>query len=221
MPIIEDVERDQEQQDLQKLQAAIEAQKATIQNLRLYIQNLEEHIRNGRRKLFGPSSEKLVDLHPALFNEAEAEAPVEPEPKAEEAAAEGAPEPRKRRRAFRIPPELPRVEIIHDLPEAEKVCPHDGTALKRIDSEIHEQLDIIPARVQVLRHVRHTYACPCCERHVATAAKPRQPIEKGMASPRLLATIAIQKYEDGLPLYRQSKGFARLGLELDRTTQAN
>jgi len=211
MPIIEDVEHDQE---LQKLQATIHTQ-------RQYILELEEYIRNGRRKLFGPSSEKLVDLHPSLFNEAEAETPVEPETKADEAAAEGAPEPRKRRRAFRIPPELPRVEIIHDLLEAEKVCPHDGAALKRIDSEIHEQLDIIPARVQVLRHVRHTYACPCCQRYVATATKPKQPIEKAMASPRLLATIAIQKYEDGLPLYRQSKGFARLGVELDRTTQAN
>ena len=211
MPIIEDVEHDQE---LQKLQATIHTQ-------RQYILELEEYIRNGRRKLFGPSSEKLVDPHPTLFNEPEAEASVEPEAKAEEVPAEAPSAPRKRRRGFRIPPELPRVEIIHDLPEAEKVCPHDGAALKHIDSEIHEQLDIIPARVQVLRHVRHTYACPCCKRYVATAAKPKQPIEKAMASPRLLATIATQKYVDGLPLYRQSKGFARLGVELDRTTQAN
>ena len=220
MPVIEDVEREPE---LQKLQAAIEAHQTTIHTQRLYIQELEDHIRNARRKLFGSSSEKLLDLHPTLFNEveAEAEAPVESEAKVSEAAADAAPAPKKRRRAFRIPPELPRVTIEHDLPEAEKICPHDGTPLKRIDSEIHEQLDIIPAQIQVLRHVRHTYACPCCEQHMATATKPKQPIEKAMASPRLLATIAIQKYEDGLPLYRQSKGFARLGVELDRTTQAN
>ena len=112
------------------------------------------------------------------------------------------------------------MEITHDLPESEKVCPHDGTPLKHIDSEIHEQLDIIPAQVQVLRHIRHTYACPCCEQHVVTAGKPRQPIEKSMASPRLLATIATQKYMDGLPLYRQATTFARMGLELDRATQA-
>ncbi len=130
MPIIEDVEREQ------KLQAAIKEQQATIHNLRLYIQELEEHIRNGRRKLFGPSSEKLVDLHPALFTEAEAETPVEPGPKPDEAATQTEGEPRKRRRAFRIPPELPRVEIFHDLSEAEKVCPHDGAALKRIHSEV-------------------------------------------------------------------------------------
>lgn len=42
-----------------------------------------------------------------------------------------------------------------------------------------------------------------------------------MASLRLLAMIATQKYVDGMPLYRQEQAFARLGLELDRTTQAN
>jgi transposase len=56
---------------------------------------------------------------------------------------------------------------------------------------------------------------------VVTAGKPKQPIEKSMASPRLLATIATRKYVDGLPLYRQAATFARMGLELDRTTQAN
>lgn len=211
-----------EREEMQQQQAS---QAAMIENLRAYILQLEEYIRNGRRKQFGPSSEKLVDLQPNLFNEAEAEAtavdaeeethaplPVEPEVPARE---------RKPRKAFRIPPELPRLEIIHDLPEAEKVCPHDGTPLKHIDDEISEQLDIIPAQVQVLRHIRRTYACPCCEQHVATAAKPKQPIEKGLASPRLLATVATQKYVDGLPLYRQGEIFKRLGLGLDRTTQAN
>ena len=211
-----------ERDEMQQQQAS---QAATIENLRAYILQLEEYIRNGRRKQFGPSSEKLADVHPNLFNEAEAEATAADT--TEEAPALIPPEPstttreRKPRKALRIPPELPRVEIFYDLPEAEKVCPHDGTPLKRIDSEIHEQLDIIPAQVQVLRHIRPTYACPCCGQHMATAAKPKQAIEKGLASPRLLATVATQKYVDGLPLYRQGEIFKRMGLELDRTTQAN
>lgn len=216
-------EREEMQQQQASQTATVEKQNDTIHQLRSYILQLEEFIRNGRRKQFGPSSEKLVDLPPALFNEAEAEADGmgTEEASAEPETAAGPVRRRKPRKAFRIPPELPRVEIIHDLTEAEKVCPHDGTTLKRIDSEVHEQLDIIPAQVQVLRHLRHTYACPCCERYVVTAAKPKQPIEKAMASPRLLATIATQKYVDGLPLYRQGEIFRRMGLELDRTTQAN
>ena len=198
--------------------------KTTIESLRQYILQLEEFIRHGRRQQFGASSEQLSDLHPSLFDEPE-QASCETALSDDEIPATEAvngPEPtRKPRRAFRIPPELPRVDIIHDVLDAQKVCPHDGTALKHIDSEIHEQLDIIPARAQVLRHIRYTYACPCCDQHVVTAQKPKQPIEKGMASPRLLATIATQKYVDGLPLYRQEQLFARMGLELDRTTQAN
>jgi len=37
----------------------------------------------------------------------------------------------------------------------------------------------------------------------------------------LLAYIATAKYADALPLYRQVSQFARLGVELDRTTLAN
>jgi len=219
-------EREEMQQRQASLEAMLEGQNGTIRQLKEYIAQLEEFIRNGRRKQFGSSSEKLVEnLQPNLFNEAEtvavaeeAEAVVPAEPEPSPAAQEPAP---KRRRGVRIPPDLPRMEILHDLPEAEKVCPHDGTPLRQIGCEIHEQLDIVPASVQVLRHVRPTYACPCCQQHVVTATKPKQPIEKGMASPRLLATLATQKYVDAMPLHRQTQAFARIGLDLDRTTMAN
>ena len=56
---------------------------------------------------------------------------------------------------------------------------------------------------------------------MATASKPKQPIEKSIASPGLLAHVAIQKYADALPLYRQSEIFKRAGVALDRTNLAN
>jgi transposase len=42
-----------------------------------------------------------------------------------------------------------------------------------------------------------------------------------MASPGLLAHVAVAKYADGLPLYRQSKQFERLGIDLPRNTLAS
>jgi transposase len=111
--------------------------------------------------------------------------------------------------------------VIHDLPDAEKFCPHDGTALKQMGSETHDQLDIIPATIQVLHHIRLRYVCTCCEQHLITAQKPAQPIEKSIASPGLLAFIATQKYVDALPLYRQVESFKRIGIELDRSTLAD
>ncbi len=62
---------------------------------------------------------------------------------------------------------------------------------------------------------------PCCDNHIVTANKPKQPIEKSIASPSLLAFVATQKYADALPLYRQSEMLKRIGIELHRTNLAN
>ena len=69
--------------------------------------------------------------------------------------------------------------------------------------------------------MRLKYACPCCEQHVATARKPKQLLGKSIAAPGLLAYVATSKYQDALPLYRQSAIFERLGVDLDRSTLAN
>jgi transposase len=187
------------------------------------IQRLEDYIRSLNQKQFGSSSEKLEAIQADLFVEAEededASANAEIE-STEEATVTVAAHQRKQHRVS-IPADLPRVEIIHDLPEDQKVCPHDGSALKPIGFESHEQLDVIPAKIQVLHHKRLKYACPCCEGFLITASKPAQPIEKSIASPGLLASVATQKYVDALPLYRQTDIFKRIGLELDRTTLAN
>jgi len=179
------------------------------------IRQLEEIIRTYQRKTFSGTSEQLASNQLDLFNEAEAIEATEPP----EVAVK--PHTRQRRGRPALPADLPREEIVHDLPEVDKVCPHDGAALERIGQETSEQLDIIPAKVKVIRHVRLKYACPCCQQHVATAAKPAQPLGKSMAAPGLLACIATAKYVDALPLYRQTQQFKRLGIELDRTTLAN
>jgi transposase len=116
---------------------------------------------------------------------------------------------------------LPRIEIVHDLSDADKICPHDGSILKLIGDKTSEQLDIIPMKIQVIRHVRKQYACPCCEGYLKTATKPKQPIEKSQASAGLLSYIAVSKYADSLPLYRQTNILRRVGIEMNRTTLAN
>jgi hypothetical protein len=42
-----------------------------------------------------------------------------------------------------------------------------------------------------------------------------------MASPGLLAHVAVSKYVDALPLYRQEAILKRIGIELPRSTLAN
>ena len=115
---------------------------------------------------------------------------------------------------------LPRVEVVHDLPEAQKICGTDGTTLERIGEEISEQLDFKPAQARVIRHIRPKYACPCCRTGVAIAPVPLQLLPKSLATPALLAHIATAKFVDGIPLYRQEAQFDRLGVQLGRATMA-
>ena len=185
--------------------------------LKQRIKLLEEMLRVQRHKDYGASSEKDSGQS-QLFNEAEE---TDVSAKSEEADVIVPAHTRKKKKRVSIPEDLPREDIIHDLSDAEKVCPHDGTELKLIGEETSEQLDIEPAKIKVLRHRRQKYACPCCEQHLITAAKPAQPIEKSLAAPGLLAYVTVSKYCDALPLYRQIAIFKRIGVELDRTTLAN
>lgn len=195
--------------------AQLSAKEALLANRAERIRQLEEIIRTFQRKTFSGSSEQVSSAQLGLFNEAEEIEAAEPP----EVTVK--PHARQRRGRPALPPELPREEIVYDLAEVDKVCPHDGIALEPIGQETSEQLDIIPAQVKVIRHVRLKYACPCCQQHVATADKPAQPLGKSMAAPGLLAYIATAKYADALPLYRQTEQFKRLGIDLDRTTLAN
>jgi len=127
---------------------------------------------------------------------------------------------RKQRGRKPIPAHLPRIDVIHELPESIRRCDHDGRLLTEIDEVISEQLDIIPAQIQVLRHIRKKYACSCGQ-CIKTAPLPAQPIPKSMASPGLLAHITVSKYQDALPLYRQETILQRIGVDLPRATLAN
>lgn len=181
---------------------------------------LEEENRWLKAQLFGRSSEKskVEDISPdqaRLFNEVEALATETAPPSVTIPTHERRPRGRKKLAA-----ELPRVDVVHDLPDSEKVCATDGTALVRIGEETAEQLDYQPATLRVLRHIRPKYACPCCRQGVKIAPVPRQLLPRSLASPSLLAQIATAKFVDGLPLYRQEAQFHRLGVPLGRATMA-
>jgi transposase len=196
----------------------IEALKALVLKYRDEASFLREQLNLLIAKRFGPSSEKTDKRQLGLFNEAEASAQEELELEPETSVPAHA---RKKPGRKPLPEYIERVEILHDLPEAEKICPHDGTALERIGEEVSEQLDVIPAKVQVLRHIRPKYACPCCRQGIKTAPMPPQPIPKSIASPALLAHVCTAKYADALPLYRQEDILRRAGIELPRATLAN
>jgi transposase len=197
----------------------IAALKALVRQHEMTIATLSEQLQLMLARRFGASSERVAEAQLGLFNEAEAELDTA----AEEDIAPAIEVPAHTRKVPKRKPlskDLPRVEVIHDLPEDNKLCPHDGTVLVPMGSADSEQLDIIPATVHVLLHKRLKYVCPCCNKTLLTAPMTPQPIPKSQASPGLLAYVATAKYVDGLPLYRQIPQFARLGLDCSRTTLA-
>ncbi len=189
-----------------------------LRHLQARVDQLEEEKRRLLARQYGPSSEKAPSAQMRLFNEPEASADQDALAEAKETIT--VPE-HKRRRSHRkpLPDHLPRIEVEHDLSDEERRCAC-GCQLSRIGEEVSEQLDIIPAKIQVIRHIRHKYACKGCEATVRTASLPAQPIPKSNASPGLLAHITVAKYQDALPLARQEKLFGRIGAEIPRATLA-
>lgn len=216
--------------DSEALKAIIVEQDAAIQEQKeryeSKIEFLEERLRFLQREIFGRKTEKRPQPDDPqqlrLFDEAEKLVREEkPEPEAVVVPEHTRQKPKRKP----LPEYFPRIEVVHDLEEEEKVC-GCGATLSRIGEEVCEKLDVIPAQVRVIRHIRYKYACKCCQGvesegpAVKIAPPPPQLIPKGMATGGLVAYIATAKYVDALPLYRQEKIFARHGIDISRSTMA-
>lgn len=176
------------------------------------------------RRYYGPRSEKFDPRQLLLFGQQVVQAPLD-EQSVEEEAGEKLPTRRIKNRhrhgRQQLPEHLERIEIEHDLDN--KACPACGNERCRIGAEISEQLEYFPASLKVLKHIRHKYACDKCDRdgydpNMAVAAKPPQPIEKGLPGPGLLAYVVTSKLADHLPLYRLENIFQRQQVHVARST---
>ena len=187
---------------------------------------LKERLAKMMHKMFAAKSEvRSTEQKDMFFNEAEAHAaatqavPAQEESQADQ-GTDVASHKRKRGRKP-LDPALPRQVERHELPESERICPHDGATLTEIGVEVSEQIEVIPQQVRVIRHERVKYACPCCDGALRLAPKPAQIIPKGLFTAGALAWITTAKYEDGLPLYRQAALLGRFGgTDLSRNTMA-
>lgn len=192
--------------------------KQLIAQMQSKVVHLEEQNALLRQRLFGRKSEQTTD--PAtpqlvLFNEAESVA----EPVAEDVDEEAVAPTKRRGKRKPLPADLPRIEVIHELPEHELTCTC-GCRKHTIGEEVSEQLEIVPMQIRVITHIRKVYGCRGCETAPVTADKPAQLIEKSMASPSVLAMLLTTKYVDGLPLHRFEKVLSRHGIDISRQTLA-
>lgn len=205
---------------LRNMQELLNEKDKTIKEQSNIIKLLEQKIDYLIREQFSQKSEKLSSNEPSLFDDFDDEENEEIE---EEKQEEIKIEYTRAKGGKKRPPEhLVRVRVEHDISDEEKIC--DCGCKKRVISEvISEQYDVIPATFQVVENVRFKYACPnrCGVAPKLTPLTP-QMLPKHQVTPSFLATIAVQKFEDHLPLHRQVKTYSsRFGIEFTTTTFSN
>ena len=190
------------------------------------IQYILEQWRLSRHRRFGPSSESHQG---ELFNEAEAlveQASDTPDDhddddSDDQDSGKASGEKKKPKRGGRraLPPELPRIEHVIDVPEEQRLC-DCGTPMVRIGEDVSEQLDIVPMQIRVIRTVRARYACPKGDQAPVQVPAPAQILPRSNFSAGFLAMLAVVKYVDGLPLARFEKVLARHGVDVPRQSLA-
>ena len=186
------------------------------------VAELRHQLEQLQRRLYGPRSERYEANQLYLGG-------VLQESQGAELADEGASiavRQTVRRRArphgrAEIPEHIERVDELLDLPEAEKIDAASGQALVKLREEISEKLAWQPGRWYVRRFIRPVYVHPDSQGEPAGVymrLMPDSPVEKCKADNSVLALVAVQKYVDHLPLYRQADIFQREGIAVAAST---
>jgi transposase len=204
--------------DLKDLPQDVETCHEIIADLLTQLHRVEHQLQVLVRQRFGPSAERLDPSQLKLFAseilEARTDEPDEPPTTTVREHA-------RRNGRRKLPENLPRIRVEHDLEAEERSCPCCGTERRKIGEETSEQLEYEPAKMHVIEHARMKYACPKCEGQIVVAPKARQAIEKCLAAPGLLAQVAVSKYTDHMPLHRLERVFKRHGVEISRSTMSD
>jgi len=194
------------------------------------IDRLRGEVERLLKKLYRSTSEKLDPNQLLLILEGAESTPPSTPPSTPEPPADiptqPAKPPRKRSPHGRspLPEHLPREVVRHDLAGDQRLCPCCGEAMAEIGHDTCEQLDIVPAKLRVIRHEKTKYACAdaACKREpeatVHTAERPAEPVPRCKATPAMLAAIIVDKFSEHTPLYRLQDQFARQDVHLARST---
>ena len=170
---------------------------------------------------FGAKTERMNAEQREIFEETFAadQASLEAQLEALQAQAGSRPaapdkQPRRQPKREPLPAHLPRVEQRLEPEDTTCAC---GQAMVRVGEDISERLDIVPAQFFVQRQIRGKWACRCCQLLVQEPVAP-QIINKGMPTAGLQAHVAVSRFVDHIPYYRQEQINARSGVHTPRST---
>lgn len=201
-------------------QSKIEKQSQEINSLEKQVAWLKQQFNLANQRKFGKSSETSSSMNLSLFDEKMADNSDDLTVETEK--NETITYTRKKKKSIGRHIDVsnfPKKEIIHDLEASEKTC-GCGSALETAGSDSSIQVDYIPETLKVIEHITLKYCCRQCE-IIKSAKKPETAIPKCMATAGFIAEVITKKYEQHLPLYRQSKILERLGAMIPDNTLGN
>lgn len=212
-------------EDFKKISCSEKA--AIFDDLLVYAAKLETKVALLEYRKYGRSSEKFVDPDQGtIFNEPEAILDQSPDTAEQEEEdlkpgsenKKGGASSNNRRRKLEIPESIERQTEIHDLSDEDKICPCCSNKMCQIGEDVTEKASLIPAKLIAKRDIYLKYACKdsACDGKPKQAPRPETAIGKVMATTTLLAFIASQKYNLGVPLYRLEDLFTNLGIKISR-----
>ena len=213
------------QEQMQSMHAQLDKANAQLADTNRQIELLTEQIRIMNQRQFGRRSESdLMEGQLTLFdsfNEAEATADAQvPDPDITEVVISSYRRKKSVGKRNEDLEGLPARVFDHRIPDEElaKLFPN---GYKELPDEVYKRLHIIPETFIVDEHHVHVYASKDNDGTIIKAPRPVDLFRNSIATPSLVASILNGKYNNALPLERQSKAYKSNGINLSTNTMAN
>lgn len=160
---------------------------------------------------------------PEQPEQVEAPGPVDPEVPNEPTKTEQGPQKnkkkRKRVRSMAIDPaKVQRIEKKSSVPDEERCCALCSGDKEPFGEVEHQLFVFVPARIELRAEVREKWSCPRCRKDVSVAPRSETPTVVRKVDASLLAKLVRDKCALALPLDRQRRELARMGLDVPEKT---
>lgn len=231
---------DEKDLQIKALQETLEVErlqnKQTIDHLNATIANLNATIEQFRKMIFGSRSEqtKKLDADPEyeqltldIFNEAETFADLKAEEPTPEEVVEGYTRKKKGNRKSReaLFDGVPIREVL--CTNSDRTCPACGEEMQVTGKKfVREELMIIPAKIERIHYYQETLSCKACEeksnkKTFVNADVPTPLMPHSLASPTTVAYAMDRKYSFCETLYRLEKDYYQMGVKISRGVLAH
>lgn len=188
-----------------------EAQQFTIQNLQLQLLQLKKLVYGSRHEKFVSTTDQNV---PTLFDV----------PAIAEVITTATTTVTYEKTNKQLQPNHKGRNSFPDtLRREEQILYPQGTDLstaKKIGEDVTETLAFIPCELFVKKIVRPKLLEAVTNR-IVQACAPERPFEKSNVDASMVVQIVVEKYMDHLPLHRQLKRYARLGVTISNSTMGD